>query len=89
MIIYPPYIDGILPAFVKDREIRIPYQMNPGVNFNEVKGFSLRIKNQNSQFILTEIYESTYNREEILFSYSSTLGNNNYFAPKAGEYYKV
>ena len=90
MIIYPPYIDGILPAFVEDGEIRIPYQMNPGVNFNEVKGFSLRIKNQNSQSILAETYElQNYNQEEILFSYSSDSTDDRYFAPKAGEYYKV
>lgn len=90
MIIYPPYIDGILPAFVEDGKIKIPYQMNPGVNFNEVKGFSLRIKNQNSQSILAETYElQNYNQEEILFSYSSDSTDDRYFAPKAGEYYKV
>ena len=41
MIIYPPYIDGVLPAFVEI--ITVPYEMNPGVSPQEVMGFSLKL----------------------------------------------
>ena len=31
MLLYPPYIEGILPAMVEGKTIIIPYTMNPGV----------------------------------------------------------
>jgi hypothetical protein len=39
--LYPPYIEGILPAFVKNNPfvITIPYSMNPSVSSADVKGY--------------------------------------------------
>jgi hypothetical protein len=43
MIIYPPIIGDTIPAFIKD-VIKIPFIHNAAVDFDEVKGFNLIIK---------------------------------------------
>ena len=81
MIIYPPYIDGIIPAFIKGNKITIPYQMNPGVNFKDVKGFSLRIKNQNSQSVLTTLISTSHTQSQVIF--------NDFDLSEVKQYYKI
>ena len=44
MIIYPPLIDATIPAFVGST-VKIPFQQNPAVNYHEITGFALIIKN--------------------------------------------
>lgn len=51
--LYPPYIEGSIPAFVGDTLV-VPFSMNKAVSSNEVKGFSLKIKTiQNNVFVKT------------------------------------
>jgi hypothetical protein len=51
--LYPPYIEGTIPAFYKTvdsdgtvrAELTVPFSMNKAVSKWEVKGFSLKLKN--------------------------------------------
>jgi hypothetical protein len=51
--LYPPYIEGTIPAFYKTTdldgtvraELTVPFSMNKAVSKWEVKGFSLKLKN--------------------------------------------
>ena len=49
--LYPPVIEGIIPAFYGD-SITIPYSMNKVVNVNEIAGFSLKIKTVQNNLLL-------------------------------------
>ena len=45
--LYPPVIEGKLPAFIKNSNgvnITIPFTMNPVVSNGDVKGFYITIK---------------------------------------------
>lgn len=46
--LYPPYIEGTIPAFFEDElgtvMLTVPLSMNKAVNSSEVKGFELKIK---------------------------------------------
>ena len=64
MIIYPPYIDGVLPAFIND--ITIPYAMNPGVSPQEVTGFYLKLTDYYSGDIET-LSSHSYDSNTIWF----------------------
>ena len=53
MIKYSPYIEGTLPAFTypigsksksKLSDLKIPFEMNPAVGKQEIKGFVVKIK---------------------------------------------
>lgn len=85
--LYPPYINGTLPAFCKDKEIVIPFAMNPVVSYGEIKGFALKVKNiQNNEVITTltsnGIVFAEDGIQEARFSYPEGL-----FV--IGEFYKV
>ena len=43
MKLYPPMIEGTLPAFYGDVML-IPFMMNKGVSENEITGFNLKVK---------------------------------------------
>lgn len=50
MKLYPPVIEGVLPAFCNS-SISIPFAMNRSVSNAEVYGFALKIKSiQNNNF---------------------------------------
>lgn len=63
--LYPPIIEGTLPAFYSDTienienggmvEITIPFSMNKAVSISEVKGFSLKIKTVSSNTYLLSL----------------------------------
>ena len=42
--LYPPQIEGTLPAFIDLDQVEIPFIMNQAVGWEEVKGFSLIVK---------------------------------------------
>lgn len=56
MIRYSPYIEGVLPAFSSLNDIKIPFEMNPAVGKQEVKGFAVKIKPTNAAKIGQEVY---------------------------------
>ena len=64
--LYPPVIEGIIPAFYGD-SITIPYSMNKGVNANEIAGFSLKIKTvQNNLLLGTLSVLATKDNDKII-----------------------
>jgi len=45
--LYPPYIEGTIPAFCDTKEgtvLTVPFSMNRAVNKKEVVGFYLKLK---------------------------------------------
>ena len=86
MIIYPPIIGDTIPGFT-NVEVKIPFQQNPAVSINEVKGFRLKVKNYNepNEFTSLDSVNYTYNSEtktgEVTFQWASKI-------PLTGSYYK-
>ena len=42
--LYPPYIEGNLPAFIKGEDLVIPFRFNRAVSKNQVKEMVLSIR---------------------------------------------
>ena len=56
--LYPPIIEGTLPAFSHGNPIIIPFSMNKAVSFDEIAGFKIKIKTiQSNSYIKT--FDST------------------------------
>lgn len=71
MKLYPPYIEGTIPAFYESDEgtavITVPFSINRAVNMNQVTGFHMKIKTvQSNSFVLD------LDTEEFNFDNSST-----------------
>ena len=95
-IIYPPYIEGILPAFKikKDEDkdettvtIVVPYKRNPAVAISSIQEFSLIIKNINSNRILTTQTSNVIDKNNIV-QFTLTKSTSSFF-PEVGQYYKL
>lgn len=68
MALYPPYIEGTIPALQRGKDLTIPFVMNKTVGWNEIKGFGIKIKNiQNNEVITTA---KTYNNTNDYPGYS-------------------
>ena len=67
-MLYPPQIEGTLPALQRGKDLIIPFVMNKTVSWNEIKGFAIKIKNiQNNKTITTA---QTYNNRNDYPGYS-------------------
>lgn len=81
--LYPPIIEGILPACY-GTELTVPYTINRANNFEDIKGFRLKVRNAR-----TNMYEDQYSnikeydKEKVIFD----LSTNNKF--EVGKYYKI
>ena len=97
--LYPPNIEGTIPAFYTEgtTKIVVPFSMNKAVGKSEVYGFSLKIKYVDGNVIDTfqvrkngaNSGASSYDIEEdykAIFDVSSLKTNG---AIKVGQYYKV
>lgn len=83
--LYPPLIEGTIPAFYGD-SITIPFSMNKTVSIdNDVAGFSLKFKTVQNNIQLETLTSSTYNSSQAIFSLSSDLIEK----LKVGQFYKV
>ena len=85
--LYPPQIEGALPAFCKEDKITVPFVMNKTVSWNQIKGFAIKIKNIQNNSVL-KILESTdieYSKQlyEVSFSYD----DSDIFT--SGNFYKI
>ena len=97
MALYPPQIEGTIPAFCREHgQIAIPFVMNKTVGWNEIDGFSIKIKNiQNNEIIITlntlkynsngEIY-SEYSKDKQIAYFDFDKDNNPFIL---GQSYKV
>ena len=81
--LYPPIIEGILPACY-GTELTVPYAINRANNFEDIKGFRLKVRNAR-----TNMYEDQYSnikeydKEKVIFD----LSTGRKF--EAGKYYKI
>ena len=86
--LYPPSIEGKLPAFAGDT-LKIPITMNRAVNINQVASMRAMVKTvQTGQLKATMrgslSFEATTGRYYALFSCA-----DNQFTPNLGQYYKI
>lgn len=51
--LYPPVIEGALPAFYGTEKLSVPFSMNRAVGVSEVAGFALKIKTVSGLYITT------------------------------------
>lgn len=84
MIIYPPYIADTIPGFLTT-EVKIPFEMNPGVSWNNISGFKLQIKEYNGDSIIATISKVKPSSETNELSFTNFSGS---WAPTIGQYYK-
>ena len=98
--LYPPLIDGTIPAFylnydstssfLKSTSINIPFTMNNAVSDLQVKGFSLRMRTVGSgKYIFEPIYSSAYNLAAGQESATFVLTPDQCKKLTEGQYYKV
>ena len=71
MKLYPPYIEGTIPAFYEEDEgtaiITVPFSMNRAVDKNQVNGFHMKMKTVQSNTFILDLQT-----EEFNFDNSST-----------------
>lgn len=76
--LFPPYIEGTLPAFYQNENgtatITVPFVMNRGVSFSQISGFSLKIKSIQSSTYLYSTTSTTYNKNNIYFNLPKPIG---------------
>ena len=87
--LYPPVIEGALPAFYGTEVLSVPFSMNRAVGVSEVAGFALKIKTVSGLYITTLKTEDTasfdlLNETKVDFNIS---GLDKPFT--VGQYYKV
>lgn len=85
MKLYPPIIEGTIPAFC-NQTIVVPFTMNKSVSEKEVKGFKLKIKTVQSEYqpFLTETIQMidwNIDTSEVSFLLPGTLN--------VGQFYKI
>lgn len=89
--LYPPYIEGTIPAFFKDDDgtviLTVPLSMNKAVGAKEVKGFVLKIKTAQTGLLLGTIESDSFD----LISNLSVWFDLEEIKDKLieGQYYKV
>lgn len=96
MIIYPPYIEGTIPAFTNGK-LKIPFQMNPAVVSGQVKRFVALIKNAKEKNPATYMCAAEASSRffeagviEFDLSTAKTIDKaSEGMTPEVGQYYKV
>lgn len=86
--LYPPHIEGKLPAFTGST-ITVPLTMNKAVKVSDVNHMRLIIKSvQSGRQLTKEAVQGSLSKNEKTGKYSAlfTLGN---FQPTIGQYYKI
>lgn len=88
MKLYPPIIEGALPAFYGTDTLSVPFSMNRAVGASEVAGFYLKIKTVSGSFIATLYSEDFDNLDEMYVNFN-IRENEVYKLFNVGQYYKV
>lgn len=94
--LYPPYIEGTLPAFCLnngDGELVIPFAHNRAIsNIGDIKSFAIKIKTVQNDVLLGDVETGDWDRNNN----TVTFGITNYKIPKLndlefkiGQYYKI
>lgn len=88
MKLYPPIIEGALPAFYGTDTLSVPFSMNRAVGASEVAGFYLKIKTVSGSFIAT-LYSEEYDNLDEMYVNFNIRNNDVYKLFNVGQYYKV
>ena len=82
--LYPPYINGTLPAFYKNGELIVPFIMNKTVSWSEIKQFALKVKNIQNNEVICVLLSTEFDKDtqQVLFEFNSSKF-------KTGMFYKV
>ena len=84
--LYPPYIEGTLPAFCLDNfgsggvasgaSITIPFTMNPAVGAADISGLYMRMRSASSgSYLFDPIFTNLYMEEEATLKFKSDVTN--------------
>ena len=91
--LYPPIIEGIIPAFYANDDgtanLVVPFSMNPTVSWNEVGNIRLQLKtvqNLNTRLVDTGYYTDYFQKDKIIFSFTEQAVKENL---NIGQHYKV
>lgn len=90
MKLYPPVIEGVLPAFCGS-VIQIPFTMNKSVSKDEISGFALKIKtvqNQNDVW-QTAIISEVWNEDANIVTFNLEKYMNEGLKLNIGQFYKL
>jgi hypothetical protein len=52
--LYPPIVEGAIPAFYGDKGLTVPYTLNRATGYSDIAGFALVIKSTVTNEILVE-----------------------------------
>ena len=94
MKLYPPYIEGVLPAFCENETgnsiLTVPFTMNKTVSVDSVWGFALRMKTvQSNQLVYTTRQQTNLDtNKEVYFN----IIPKNFINPHTlniGQFYKI
>lgn len=91
LMLYPPYIEGKLPAQVGDL-LKIPYQLNRAVGEADLKGkiIHARIKTASTSTLECEIYAPfVANSHQDVYTAEFKIEPETAFNPTIGQYYKI
>lgn len=81
--LYPPQIEGTLPAFTDLAQVEIPFIMNQAVGWEEVTGFSLIVKDivSNTQIctVPTDSFDKIYPKARFNIPSSEEISRGNYY----------
>lgn len=95
MKLYPPYIEGTIPAFYEDSKgtvtLTVPFSMNRAVNVNEVLGFQAKVKTVQSNTYLLTLRTNDNTEYDMEDDYVVEFHLSEDQAEKlcVGEYYKI
>ena len=90
--LYPPYIEGTLPAFTLDSSgngtITIPFELNRAVSMVDVKSAQIKVKTVQNDVLITS-FGAQINPENRTISVSVKDGSIDKWTIKNGDYYKL
>lgn len=80
--LYPPILQGVLPAFSTSEKIKIPFTMNRSVSRSQVSGFSLSLKEAETGKVWMTNKETTnidWTNNTVTFSIPRVNGKSKFF----------
>jgi hypothetical protein len=88
--LYPPYIEGTIPAFT-GATIVVPFSLNRANSLSDIAGFSLRIKTVQNNIMLATLKQTDIKYYDIYtdFKVSFTLEEDLIELLNIGQFYKL
>lgn len=88
--LYPPYIEGVLPAclYGVNSTIRVPFSMNMAVNPLEISGFQIKIKTISNNKELGVLNSNSYSTNED-FGFWAEFQTTEQIQLNMGQFYKI